>query len=104
MQFNLILAVLAISLSLAAGHIRTREPPNRSSVWRDPRFTHLNPTENTKDDGIYCSGVLQLPQVDNCGVCGDPLTESAPRSNEHGGTYGQGIITGNYTSGQVIVA
>lgn len=103
MQVSITLAILALCLFAANGHIRLLEPIGRSSIWRDPRFTHLNPVENQKDDGIYCAGEMQLPEVSHCGVCGDPLTEEAPRSNEDGGIYGQGIIVGNYTSGQVLI-
>lgn len=87
--------------TLGQGHVRLREPPNRSSVWRDDRFTHLNPPINYDDDGLYCGRVHQLPEVVDCGICGDPWEDPTPRANEHNGEFGRGIITGNYAAGQV---
>lgn len=88
---------------IALGHVRLRNPAGRSSIWRDPQFAHLNPLVNEKDDDIRCGGLpyLQPDPVDNCGVCGDLATEEVPRSNENGGKYGRGIITGVYRAGQV---
>lgn len=37
----------------------------------------------------------------NCGPCGDDWAERAPRHHENTGYFGQGIITANYTAGQV---
>ena len=35
-----------------------------------------------------------------CGICGDPW--DGLRENEAGGRYAKGIITRNYTEGQII--
>ena len=99
-----ILGLLAVvGIFEASGHVRVREPPNRSSIWRDPRFEHLNLPANYNDDGLYCGRVHQPVIVDNCGICGDPATDPVPRPNENGGTYGNGVIAGNYTAGQVSI-
>ncbi|KAG4072959.1 hypothetical protein HA402_006639 [Bradysia odoriphaga] len=96
--------VFLIVCGSALGHVRLRHPAGRSSIWRDPQFAHLNPLVNERDDSYYCGGVryLQPDPVDNCGVCGDIASEEVPRSNENGGTYGRGIITGVYRPGQEI--
>lgn len=82
-------------------HVRLLEPSSRSSLWRNPKFQEFHPPVNTKDDGVYCDQILQPPVPVNCGVCGDPFTDATPRPNEHGGLYGQGIISGQYKAGQV---
>lgn len=95
--------VFLVVCGAALGHVRLRHPAGRSSIWRDPQFAHLNPLVNERDDSYYCGGVryLQPDPVDNCGVCGDIASEEIPRTNENGGTYGRGIITGVYRAGQV---
>ncbi len=42
-----------------------------------------------------------MPEMENCGICGDSKSSPTPRENEHGGKYGKGIISGTYTAGQV---
>ncbi|KAG7156947.1 putative Lytic polysaccharide mono-oxygenase, cellulose-degrading-containing protein 7 [Homarus americanus] len=37
-----------------------------------------------------------------CGVCGDNWRLPEPRPHERGGEFGRGVITANYTEGQVI--
>ena len=37
-----------------------------------------------------------------CGVCGDQYDKPHPQDNENTGTYGVGIIAGQYTAGSVI--
>ena len=101
-KFLVIIGLLATFVIFeTCGHIRVREPPNRSSIWRDPRFEYLNPTVNEDDDGLYCGEVFQPVIANNCGICGDPATDPVPRPNEHGGKYGNGVISANYTAGQV---
>jgi len=72
-----------------------------SSLWRDPRFADLDLPQNFEDDALDCDALLQPELVDNCGVCGDPAKDALPRANEHGGFYGNGVLAGNYTAGQV---
>jgi len=85
------------------GHGRFMKPPNRSSVWRDPQFQNMNPPKNYNDNELFCGSVHQAENPGNeCGVCGDALSDPAPRANEVGGTFYRGIITGQYKAGQVI--
>jgi len=84
-------------------HGRLMRPPNRSSIWRVPEFTHLNPPQNYDDNQLYCGGIHQADDPgSNCGVCGDPASASKPRANEVGGTYDAGIIVAQYQAGQAI--
>ncbi len=85
----------------AEGHGRLMEPPMRSSIWRDPRFAHLNLPPNYDDGGLWCGGVRQGYIPTECGVCGDIFTAPLPRPNENGGTFGNAVMAGNYTKGQV---
>jgi hypothetical protein len=96
----LLLATLAIFLGTEA-HVRMMAPTSRSSLWRVDQFKPFNPPENYNDDGLYCGRVHQWPEVSNCGLCGDPVDDPRPRDNEHGGLYGQGVISANYSAGQV---
>ncbi|OXA36941.1 uncharacterized protein LOC110862788 [Folsomia candida] len=84
------------------GHGTLREPPQRSSVWRDERFASLNPTPNYDDGGLWCAGEKQDYAAEACGVCGDGFSVARPRPNENGGTYANGIITGRYRRGEEI--
>jgi hypothetical protein len=43
----------ATIFAFAQSHVRLREPPNRSSLWRDPRFSPLNPTRILKKSLIF---------------------------------------------------
>lgn len=38
----------------------------------------------------------------NCGPCGDNWADPIPRSNENGGTYGNGVVVETYFSGDVV--
>jgi len=81
-------------------HGRLRDPPSRSSAWRDG----FNTPTNWNDNELYCGGftVQWNHNGGKCGICGDPWNQPQPRSNELGGTYGKGIITRTYKRGQVI--
>ena len=57
---------------------------------------------NYNDNEVFCGGQHQSPNVDNCGVCGDPLSLPKPRPNENGGKWGTGTITKTYYQGSVI--
>jgi len=96
----LLVALAAVSIN---GHGRFMKPPNRSSIWRVPEFASQNPPPNYGDNELYCGGLHQAEVVGgNCGVCGDPFAQGTPRDNEINGKYYRGIITGTYSSGQVI--
>lgn len=77
------------------------DPAARSSLWRFPEFSEYHPLVNHLDDEIWCGRVKQFGNDTRCGICGDPVTDPTPRANEHGGTFGRGIISRNYKSGQV---
>ncbi|ODN04840.1 hypothetical protein Ocin01_01848 [Orchesella cincta] len=97
-----LIAALAV-MSTVSAHGRFMKPASRSSVWRVPEFASQNPPANYDDNQLYCGGVHQADDPGtNCGVCGDPLSQGAPRDNELNGKYYKGIITGRYTAGQVI--
>jgi hypothetical protein len=83
-------------------HGRLMRPPNRSSIWRVPEFSNQNPAVNYNDNELFCGTVHQTDNPGTeCGLCGDPLAQHAPRDNEIGGKFYRGIITGRYSSGQV---
>ena len=95
-------AIISLSVLAVVAHVRVRQPPNRSSIWRDTAFSQYRPPVNYEDDGLYCGGVFQYETVSkNCGICGDHPDEPEPRPNESGGRYGAGIIAGKYSRGQV---
>lgn len=101
MLLTLSFILFAVFCAGCSGHGTLSEPPQRSSVWRDPRFAHLNPPPNYNDGGLWCDGIKQNYIPQQCGVCGDSANDPRPRPNEHGGTYGLGIMVANYTRGQV---
>lgn len=79
------------------------KPPSRSSIWRIAEFSSLKPPPNYTDNQLFCGGLHQAKHPgDNCGICGDPISQSNPRDNQIGGLYYRGIITGKYISGQTI--
>ncbi|RZC40868.1 Chitin bind 3 domain containing protein, partial [Asbolus verrucosus] len=59
---------------------------------------------NYDDDQNYCGGMtVQWNRFGGkCGVCGDQYDDPHPQANENTGTYGQGIIAKEYTSGDII--
>ncbi|GFQ64707.1 chitin-binding type-4 domain-containing protein [Trichonephila clavata] len=78
------------------------QPPSRSSMWR----LGFPTKKNFNDNALYCGGMQVQWQRNGgkCGICGDPYHMPYPRDNEANGKYGQGIITREYASGQVIEA
>jgi len=103
MKVLVCLVLVAAAFDTANAHGRLWKPTSRSTVWRVPEFANQNPPPNWTDHELYCGGRHQAedPGMD-CGVCGDPLSQATPRDNEIGGRYYAGIITGRYTSGQII--
>ncbi|CAL8113858.1 unnamed protein product [Orchesella dallaii] len=86
-----------------SGHGRFMKPVSRSSIWRDSHFDNQNPPKNYNDNELFCGSVHQPTNPgDNCGICGDAYSDSVPRDNEVGGKFYKGIITGQYSPGQVI--
>lgn len=127
MKPSFLLIILLISLfQQSNSHGRFMKPPNRSSVWRDPEFSSQNPPKNYEDNELFCGSVHQTENPGTkCGgilkfkstffksqiynnskyfytVCGDPQSDPVPRANEVGGKWYQGIITGQYKTGDVI--
>lgn len=103
-SFSLLLslAVLLTPTRPVSGHGRLLRPTSRSSVWRFAEFQSQNPPPNYTDNQLFCGGLHQADSPGtNCGVCGDPVSDSVPRENEIAGYYYRGIITGRYTQGQV---
>ncbi|ODM92966.1 hypothetical protein Ocin01_13718 [Orchesella cincta] len=103
-KFTIILiTAFAAVFSGVNSHGRFMKPPNRSSIWRVPQFQSQNPPQNYNDMELFCGGVHQADNPGtNCGVCGDPQSQGAPRDNEVNGKWYRGIITGRYSAGQVI--
>ena len=94
--------VLIATVSHVDGHGRLIKPAGRSTLWRLPEFASQNPPANYDDHQLYCGGALQNDHPGtNCGVCGDPISDSRPRPNENGGMYARGIIAARYSAGQV---
>ncbi|OXA54698.1 hypothetical protein Fcan01_10849 [Folsomia candida] len=98
------LYLLQLQHGQVSGHGRMMDPPNRSSLWRLAEYESYNPPINYDDNQLFCGGfVLQYQHNGGkCGECGDPYNSTRPRDNEHGGLYGQGIITKTYRKGQEI--
>ncbi|OXA64968.1 hypothetical protein Fcan01_03308 [Folsomia candida] len=102
-NFILFLIIICTHVSRLDAHGRFMKPPNRSSVWRFQEFASYNPPKNYNDNELFCGSIHQKDNPgEECGVCGDPVSQATPRDNEIGGTFYKGIITGRYTSGQVI--
>ncbi|KAJ3638629.1 hypothetical protein MTP99_001977 [Tenebrio molitor] len=91
------LFVFCLLVEKISGHGMMLEPPNRSSLWR------FDPTAppNYDDNQNFCGGVaVQWNRFNGlCGVCGDPYDAAHPQDNENTGTYGQGKIVRQYSSG-----
>lgn len=85
----------------AMGQGRLLSPPGRSSLWRLGYGTPVN----NNDNALSCGGIQRRWTVNmgKCGVCGDPW-DMKPRDNEAGGQYAREIISGVYTSGDIIEA
>jgi len=102
-KFSTLLVASLVALLLGTqAHVRMNLPASRSSLWRFDKYLHLDPPVNYDDDGLYCGREHQWPEVTTCGLCGDPFVDPTPRANEHEGTYGKGIISEVYSSGQVL--
>lgn len=100
------LSVLVVALTLSFsvqnvnGHGYMLSPINRGSIWR------VNSTHpiNYNDNELFCGGTYVQYEINhgNCGICGDDYRDEVPRRHENGGTFGQGVIVANYTSGSII--
>lgn len=99
-QALLLVVVVAVGyLPLPSqGHGRLRDPPSRSSLWRE----NSNSPTNYDDNGLNCGGYYNQWNAHGgrCGICGDPW--QGPRHNEAGGRYANGIISRNYVQGHAI--
>ncbi|CAB0035260.1 unnamed protein product [Trichogramma brassicae] len=96
--------VLLLDLAEIQGHGRLMDPVNRSSLFRIAKFKGKSPA-NYNDNEIWCGGRgFQEAQGGRCGVCGDKVTDRAPRQNENGGFYGKGVIVRSYKSGERFTA
>ncbi|KAJ3649527.1 hypothetical protein Zmor_021267 [Zophobas morio] len=97
---SLCVFLLCLAIDSISGHGRLMDPPNRSSLWR----INPNAPANYVDDQNNCGGKsTQWDQFGGqCGVCGDKYDDPHPQANENTGTYGRGIIAGQYTAGSII--
>ncbi|BFZ26067.1 hypothetical protein BsWGS_29106 [Bradybaena similaris] len=97
-----VLAVVGVLLTVAShvlGHGRLMDPPARNSMWR---LGFPNPV-NYNDNELYCGGRITqwARNKGKCGVCGDPHHHTT-KDHEVGGKYANGIISRQYTQGDVI--
>lgn len=96
LQWLIVTIVLANAMSLCNGHGRLIEPPSRSSAFR---YGFQTPP-NYNDHELYCGGFArQQRNGGKCGECGDAWDLPEPRPNEHGGTFGQGVVVRRYKIG-----
>ena len=67
------------------------------------RHGFINPV-NYNDNEVYCGGysVQWESNGGKCGVCGDNYQDGVPRAHETGGKFGNKIISGTYTAGEII--
>ncbi|ODM99780.1 hypothetical protein Ocin01_06884 [Orchesella cincta] len=104
LKLTISLASLLAIVVLVNGHGRLWSPAGRGTLWRFPQFQKYNPERDYNDVEGFCGGfhVQYNENGGNCGVCGDSYSDPAPRRHEGGGLFGRGIITGNYSAGQII--
>ncbi|CAG9762911.1 unnamed protein product [Ceutorhynchus assimilis] len=102
MSLPIMIIILSFTLQVL-GHGYMYNPINRASRWR------LNPSDWTvghdyDDNQFFCGGFSVQYEINKgkCGPCGDDWRDPSPRSNENGGTYGNGIIVASYYSGNII--
>ncbi|XP_039257738.2 uncharacterized protein LOC120334321 [Styela clava] len=93
--------------AIVNGHGRLRDPPSRSTVWRDEetirRYPDVTIPKNYDDVSLFCGGSqVQKKAGGKCGVCGDSIHDIQPRKNEAGGKYSLGLISRIYKSGSWI--
>ncbi|EFX81690.1 hypothetical protein DAPPUDRAFT_317372 [Daphnia pulex] len=95
-----ILAILITMVSLANGHGRLRDPPSRSSLWREGFKT---PPDYNDTEG-FCGGYERQWMVNGgkCGICGDAFDEAVKPHEAPGGIFATGTIVRRYTQGQTI--
>ena len=67
------------------------------------RHGFINPV-NYNDNEVFCGGygVQWESNGGKCGVCGDNYQDGVPRAHETGGKFGNKIISGTYTAGEII--
>ncbi|CAG5124618.1 unnamed protein product [Candidula unifasciata] len=94
-----VMGVLLTAATQVLGHGRLMDPPARNSMWR---LGFPNPV-NYNDNELYCGGRITqwARNKGKCGVCGDPHHHTT-KDHEVGGKYANGIISRQYTQGDVI--
>ncbi|XP_032792012.2 uncharacterized protein LOC116928978 [Daphnia magna] len=87
-------------VGLADGHGRLRDPPSRSSAWRE---NFLTPPDYNDMEG-FCGGFERqwLVNKGKCGICGDPYDERVKPHEAPGGLFATGTIVRTYVQGQTI--
>jgi len=93
------LAVL-LGVAFVEPHGHMIDPRSRQNLFQDPQFPDQPPNWNPQS--VWCDNIPQSMTYSQCGLCGDPISQSVPREHEHGGTFGRGNIAKNYTSGAII--
>ncbi|XP_068209369.1 uncharacterized protein [Palaemon carinicauda] len=98
--FKVVLLSWALFYPSVSGHGYMTSPAARNSAWR----FGFDTTPNYGDNELFCGGreKLHYSNGGRCGVCGDDWSLPQPRPHERGGQFGQGVITANYTEGQVV--
>lgn len=100
MHYLLVIILLSLAtIDPSEGHGRLRVPPARTTMWREGFPT----VKNYNDGELNCGGYAfhWAKMRGKCGVCGDPW-EGPHKDEVASGKYAMGIITRNYTVGQVI--
>lgn len=99
-----LLSFLALGVIVhVSSHGYMWSPVNRASRWRLNKEDFSIP-HCYEDNQFYCGGLTVQYSTNGglCGVCGDDYRNTVPRSNENGGTYGNGVVVEAYDVGSLI--
>lgn len=91
--------LVSMTFTFVKPHGALIDPRARNALYLDPAFPNQPPNWNYQ--AVWCDNTPQDENISNCGMCGDHLSQSAPRENENGGYYGNGYIAKTYQSGTV---
>ncbi|KAL1506375.1 hypothetical protein ABEB36_005749 [Hypothenemus hampei] len=101
--FGITLLIGSVLICQISSHGYMFTPINRASRWRLD-VQNFSMPHCYEDNQFYCGGltVQYSSNGGKCGVCGDDYRNPVPRSNENGGTYGNGVVVENYYQGSLI--
>ncbi|XP_037799692.1 uncharacterized protein LOC119594706 [Penaeus monodon] len=87
-------------VGLVSAHGYMSSPAARNSAWR----VGFDVAADYNDNELSCGGrgVQHWQNGGRCGVCGDDWRLPEPRPHERGGRFGRGVVTANYSEGQVV--